>query len=246
MVTPFLLIIRMTWQKVYLQFYFLTYLETKCRLSVLNADFWFISHSFNGYLLQSSFWLLVKVCSLTTLRVYSHLYCLVRLNRTQVHFAPWCRSFGQVWIQQLHSGADQTTVPRPSWRGVLGPIPSKLWYGWMDEPKWKINIVFGPHQSKWTSGSRNIWTAQLCLFLRWSVLSYLSHSMKHEYFKYNDLSWFKYLFTYAFILSAYSIWIDFEIDIIKDTPHQSQPLSLQPGNENVLLPLVRKLYWLIN
>ncbi len=97
-----------------------------------------------------------------------------------------------------------------------------------------------------SSGSRNIWTAQLCLFLRWSVLSYLSHSMKHEYFKYNDLSWFKHLFTYSFILSAYSIWIDFEIDIIKDTPHQSQPLSLQPGNENVLLPLVRKLYWLIN
>ncbi len=54
--------------------------------------------------------------------MYSHLSCLVRLNRTRVRFTPWCRSFGQVWIQQLLTGADQTTVLRPSWRG-------RLWYG---------------------------------------------------------------------------------------------------------------------
>ncbi len=32
-------------------------------------------------------------CELT---VYSHLSCLVRLNRTQAGFPSWCRSFGQV------------------------------------------------------------------------------------------------------------------------------------------------------
>ncbi len=30
------------------------------------------------------------------LRVYSHLSCLVRLNRTQIGFPSWCGSFGQV------------------------------------------------------------------------------------------------------------------------------------------------------
>ncbi len=30
-----------------------------------------------------------------SLRVYSHISCLVRLNRTQVRFPFWCRSFGQ-------------------------------------------------------------------------------------------------------------------------------------------------------
>ncbi len=35
-----------------------------------------------------------------------HLSCLVRLNQTQVRFPSWCGSFGQVWIQQSHSGAD--------------------------------------------------------------------------------------------------------------------------------------------
>ncbi len=86
-----------------------------------------------------------------------------------------------MWKQQSHSGADQTTVPRPSWRGGLGPLPNELWYSWIDEPmngwslhtccivynfwftckkgsvkenrtkKIKINIVFGPDQSKWPS-----------------------------------------------------------------------------------------------
>ncbi len=112
MVTPFLLIIRMTWQKVYLQFYFLTCLETKCTLSMLKADFWFISHSFNGYLLQSSFWLVVKVCFLTTLRAYSHLSCLVRLNRTQVNFPPWCRSFGQQPYRDPWRGGSERTLVR--------------------------------------------------------------------------------------------------------------------------------------
>ncbi len=36
-------------------------------------------------------------------RVYSHLSCLVWLNRTRVRFSSWCGSFGQVWIQQSHS-----------------------------------------------------------------------------------------------------------------------------------------------
>ncbi len=36
-----------------------------------------------------------------------HTCRLVRLNRTQVRFPSWCGSFGQVWIQQSHSGADQ-------------------------------------------------------------------------------------------------------------------------------------------
>ncbi len=66
--------------------------------------------------------------------MYSHLSCLVQLNQTQVNFSLCCGSFGQVWIQQSHSGADQTTAPRPSWRGGLGPVLNKLWYGWMDEP----------------------------------------------------------------------------------------------------------------
>ncbi len=44
-----------------------------------------------------------------------------------------CRSFGRVRIQQSHSGANQTTVPRPSWRGGLGLLPNELWYGWMDD-----------------------------------------------------------------------------------------------------------------
>ncbi len=57
-----------------------------------------------------------------TLRVYSHLSCLVR-------FPLWCGSFGQVWIQQSHSGAHQTTEPRPSWRGGLGSVPNELWSG---------------------------------------------------------------------------------------------------------------------
>ncbi len=64
-----------------------------------------------------------------SLRVYSHLSCLVRLNQTQVCFPSWSGSFGQVWIQKSQSGADQTTVPRPSWRGGLSPLPNKLWYG---------------------------------------------------------------------------------------------------------------------
>ncbi len=38
--------------------------------------------------------------------MYSHLSCLVRLNRTQVRFPPWCRSFGQVWIQESNNCTD--------------------------------------------------------------------------------------------------------------------------------------------
>ncbi len=37
--------------------------------------------------------------------MYSHLSSLVRLKQTLVHFPLWCGSFGQVWIQQSHSGA---------------------------------------------------------------------------------------------------------------------------------------------
>ncbi len=72
--------------------------------------------------------------SIWTLRLYSHLPCLVWLNQTEVRFPSWCGSFGQVWMQQSHSGADQGTVPKPSWRGGLGLLPNKLWSGWMDKP----------------------------------------------------------------------------------------------------------------
>ncbi len=41
------------------------------------------------------------------LRVFSHLPHLVRLNRTWVCFPFWCVSFGQVKMQQSHSGAHQ-------------------------------------------------------------------------------------------------------------------------------------------
>ncbi len=40
-------------------------------------------------------------------RVLSHLPHLVRLNRTTVRFPSWCGLFGQVRMQQLHSGAHQ-------------------------------------------------------------------------------------------------------------------------------------------
>ncbi len=48
------------------------------------------------------------------------------------------------YIQLSHSGADQTTVPRPSWRGGLGPVPNELWYGWMDDlSTWVLFTISG-------------------------------------------------------------------------------------------------------
>ncbi len=62
--------------------------------------------------------------SLFTIVVYSHLSCLVRLNKIQVCFPLWCRSFGQVWIQQSHSGAHQTTALRRWSRSGYKRTPS--------------------------------------------------------------------------------------------------------------------------
>ena len=41
------------------------------------------------------------------LRVFSHLPCLVRLNRTLERLPSWCSSFGEVWTHQSHLGEDQ-------------------------------------------------------------------------------------------------------------------------------------------
>ncbi len=67
-------------------------------------------------------------------RAYSHMSCLVRFELNSNSFPHLVRIFGQVWIQQSHTGVrTNKTEPRPCWRGGLGPHPNELWYGWMDE-----------------------------------------------------------------------------------------------------------------
>ncbi len=69
----------------------------------------------------------------TFLSVLSHLPHLVWLNRTRVSFPSWCGSFGQVRNAAIALGcapkADQTSVPRPPWRGGLGTLSNEPWSG---------------------------------------------------------------------------------------------------------------------
>ncbi len=112
-----------------------------------------------------------KQSLMLNIRVYSHLSCLARLNWTQVRFPLWCGSFVQVWIQQSHSGADQTTVSR--WSRSASKQTLVRLNGWTNEwmtlahvvlftisgllakrAVWKrtklkkINIVFGQDQKQ--------------------------------------------------------------------------------------------------
>ncbi len=105
------------------------------------------------------------------LRVYSHLSCLVRLNQTQASFPLWCGSFGQVWIQQSHSGADQTTVLR-RWRGVTVRFQMNSgtveWMNqWMDDLKHTCGFVSGSLAKravwKWTTPNKK---NQYCIWSR--------------------------------------------------------------------------------
>ncbi len=59
----------------------------------------------------------------TFLRVLSHLPHLVRLNRTRVRFPSWCGSFGQVRMQQSHSGAHQKRT-KQVYRDLLEEVVS--------------------------------------------------------------------------------------------------------------------------
>ncbi len=62
---------------------------------------------------------LMSVC----VRVLSHLPHLVQLNRTRVCFPSWCGSFGQVRMQQSHSGAHQKRT-KHAYRDFLEEVVS--------------------------------------------------------------------------------------------------------------------------
>ncbi len=80
-----------------------------------------------------------KIFSTLIIRVYSHLSCLVRLNRTQFRFPLWCGSFGQVCIQQSHPEPAEEVV---SVRFQTNTGTVEWMKQWMDDLKHTCGFVY--------------------------------------------------------------------------------------------------------